>query len=141
MTRHRFAIPAFLISVLLASPRAGPAQTFRVAKFNIGGEGGTDRVFVSRGTHVMVVDGSTGKVLGDCDASQPRASTPSPFAIVATTFPEVGSTTTDVLLHAERIRFEVSLHSRRARQQRHRRASGVLGPLQSDRHRRHDAGR
>jgi len=51
-----------------------PAQTFKVAKFNIGGEGGTDyltaepgtgRVFVSRGTHVMVVDGATGKVLGD----------------------------------------------------------------------------
>ena len=51
-----------------------PAQTFKVAKFNIGGEGGTDyvtaepgtgRVFVSRGTHVMVVEGATGKVLGD----------------------------------------------------------------------------
>ena len=28
-------------------------------------EPGTGRVFVSRGTHVMVVDGSTGKVLGD----------------------------------------------------------------------------
>jgi len=74
MTRHSFAIPAFLISVVLASPRAGQAQTFRVETFNIGGEGGTDyltaepgtgRVFVSRGTHVMVVDGSTGKVLGD----------------------------------------------------------------------------
>jgi len=74
MTRHSFAIPAFLISVVLASPRAGQAQTFRVETFNIGGEGGTDyltaepgtgRVFVSRGTHVMVIDGSTGKVLGD----------------------------------------------------------------------------
>ncbi|OLE61549.1 MAG: hypothetical protein AUG74_15250, partial [Bacteroidetes bacterium 13_1_20CM_4_60_6] len=40
----------------------------------IGGEGGTDyltaepgtgRVFVSRGTHVMVIDGATGKVIGD----------------------------------------------------------------------------
>jgi DNA-binding beta-propeller fold protein YncE len=50
------------------------AQTFKVAKYNIGGDGGTDyvtaeagtgRVFVSRGTHVMVVDGPTGKVLGD----------------------------------------------------------------------------
>ncbi|MGE5744591.1 MAG: YncE family protein, partial [Gemmatimonadota bacterium] len=47
---------------------------FKVAKYNIGGDGGTDyltaepgtgRVFVSRGTHVMVIDGSTGKVLGD----------------------------------------------------------------------------
>ncbi len=50
------------------------AQSFKVAKYNIGGEGGTDyltaepgtgRVFVSRGTHVMVIDGATGKVLGD----------------------------------------------------------------------------
>jgi uncharacterized membrane protein YkoI len=50
------------------------AQSFRVAKYNIGGEGNTDyltaepgtgRVFVSRSTHVMVVDGATGKVLGD----------------------------------------------------------------------------
>ena len=50
------------------------AQTFTVAKHDIKGEGGTDyvtaepgtgRVFVSRGTHVMVVDGRTGAVLGD----------------------------------------------------------------------------
>jgi DNA-binding beta-propeller fold protein YncE len=49
-------------------------QNFKVAKYDIGGDGGTDyvtaepgtgRVFVSRGTHVMVVDGPTGKVLGD----------------------------------------------------------------------------
>ena len=51
-----------------------PAKSFTVEKFNIGGDGGTDyvtaepgtgRVFVSRATHVMVVDGATGKVLGD----------------------------------------------------------------------------
>ena len=50
------------------------AQTFRVVESSIGGEGGTDyltaepgtgRVFVSRGTHVMVVDGASGTVLGD----------------------------------------------------------------------------
>ena len=49
-------------------------QTFKVEKFDIKGEGGTDyvtaeagtgRVFVSRASHVMVVDGPTGKVLGD----------------------------------------------------------------------------
>ncbi|PYP78244.1 MAG: YVTN family beta-propeller domain-containing protein [Gemmatimonadetes bacterium] len=60
-------------AVLLAPHRAA-AQTFHVAKFSIGGDGGTDyltaepgtgRVFVSRGTHVMVIDGTTGKVLGD----------------------------------------------------------------------------
>ena len=50
------------------------AQTFKVEKFDIKGDGGTDyiavesatgRVFVSRGTHMMVVEGATGKVLGD----------------------------------------------------------------------------
>ncbi len=50
------------------------AQTFSVQKYSIGGEGGTDyltvepgtgRVFVSRGSHVMVIDGNEGKVLGD----------------------------------------------------------------------------
>jgi len=52
----------------------GLAQTFNVKKFDIKGEGGTDyvtaeagtgRVFVTRATHVMVVDGATGRVLGD----------------------------------------------------------------------------
>jgi DNA-binding beta-propeller fold protein YncE len=74
MTRHALAAPLFLLTALLAAPRVGPAQTFKVARFNIGGDGGTDyltaepgtgRVFVSRGTHVMVVEGATGKVLGD----------------------------------------------------------------------------
>ena len=63
-----------LVAALLALPRPVLAQTFKVARFNIGGDGGTDyltaepgtgRVFVSRGTHVMVVDGASGKVLGD----------------------------------------------------------------------------
>jgi len=49
-------------------------QTFKVEKFDIKGDGGTDyvtaeagtgRVFVSRSTHMMVVDGPSGKVLGD----------------------------------------------------------------------------
>jgi YVTN family beta-propeller protein len=57
----------------LAAPRIG-AQTFKVEKYDIKGEGGTDyvtvepatgRVFVSRSTHMMVVDGATGKVVGD----------------------------------------------------------------------------
>ena len=65
---------AFSFLALLAIPAGGQAQTFKVEKFSIGGEGahdyinaepGTGRVFVSRGTHVMVVDGATGKVLGD----------------------------------------------------------------------------
>src|SRR5258706_451758 len=50
------------------------AQTFKVQKFSIGGDGGTDyltaepgtgRVFVSRGSHVMVLDGIKGTVIGD----------------------------------------------------------------------------
>src|SRR6202043_49661 len=54
-------------------------QTFKVEKFDIKGDGGTDyvavesatgRVFVSRGTHMMVVEGATGKVLGDIPNTQ-----------------------------------------------------------------------
>jgi formylmethanofuran dehydrogenase subunit D len=63
-----------LLAAALAIPAAASAQNFTVQKWDIKGEGGTDyltaepgtgRVFVSRGTHVMVVDGFTGKVLGD----------------------------------------------------------------------------
>src|SRR6266566_1023648 len=65
---------ALLVTVGLAIPRVSSAQTFKVAKYSIGGDGGTDyltaepgtgRVFVSRSTHVMVIDGNTGKVIGD----------------------------------------------------------------------------
>ena len=66
----------FLAAALLVAAMSAPAsaQQFTVAKHDIGGEGGTDyitaetgtvRVFVSRGTHVMVVDGPTGRVIGD----------------------------------------------------------------------------
>src|SRR6266849_2088254 len=74
MHRLPLSLSALLFTTALAWPTASPAQTFKVQKYSIGGEGGTDyltaepgtgRVFVSRGTHVMVVDGSTGKVLGD----------------------------------------------------------------------------
>jgi hypothetical protein len=63
-----------LFAAIVALPALAAAQTFKVDKFNIGGEGGTDyvtadpasgKVYVSRGTHVMIVDGATGKVLGD----------------------------------------------------------------------------
>jgi DNA-binding beta-propeller fold protein YncE len=69
--RSSIVLPLFAAAALAMPVRA---QTFKVAKYDIGGEGGTDyvtaepgtgRVFVSRGTHVMVVDGKTGKVLGD----------------------------------------------------------------------------
>src|SRR5881628_2854987 len=70
----RSFVASLLAVALVALPGTGRAQTFKVQKFQIGGEGGTDyltaepgtgRVFVSRGNHVMVIDGPTGKVLGD----------------------------------------------------------------------------
>src|SRR5213082_300642 len=74
MTRHLLTALAVVTAVSFAAPRAADAQTFKVEKFDIKGEGGTDyvavesatgRVFVSRATHMMVVDGATGRVLGD----------------------------------------------------------------------------
>jgi len=68
------SILAVVFAITLASPVAGRAQGFKVEKFDIKGDGGTDyvaveaatgRVFVSRATHMMVVEGATGKVLGD----------------------------------------------------------------------------
>jgi DNA-binding beta-propeller fold protein YncE len=65
-------LAALLLAAIAAVP--GATQQFKVAKYSIGGDGGTDyltaepgtgRVFVSRATHVMVIDGATGKVLGD----------------------------------------------------------------------------
>jgi DNA-binding beta-propeller fold protein YncE len=67
----RTALVAFVAAAL---PAVVLAQSFKVEKFDIKGDGGTDyvaveaatgRVFVSRGTHMMVVEGATGKVLGD----------------------------------------------------------------------------
>src|SRR3954466_4062277 len=72
---HRTALRLALCAVgVLSVPAALSAQAYKTEKFNIGGEGSTDylnvdpatgRVFISRSTHVMVVDGATGKVLGD----------------------------------------------------------------------------
>jgi DNA-binding beta-propeller fold protein YncE len=65
---------AALLAAALVAPAVGMAQSFKVDKFDIKGDGGTDyvsveaatgRVFVSRATHMMVVEGATGKVLGD----------------------------------------------------------------------------
>ena len=73
LTRRLLTAVAVLFASSFAAP-AGHAQTFKVEKFDIKGDGGTDyvaaeaatgRVFVSRGTHMMVVEGATGKVLGD----------------------------------------------------------------------------
>jgi len=69
----RVPILVALLAAILVAPVVG-AQSFKVDKFDIKGDGGTDyvavepatgRVFVSRATHMMVVEGTTGKVLGD----------------------------------------------------------------------------
>src|SRR4051794_6285093 len=74
MTRSRRIGQVAVLVCTLATPFLSRAQTFKVEKYDIKGEGGTDyvtvesatgRVFVSRGTHMMVVDGATGKVVGD----------------------------------------------------------------------------
>jgi YVTN family beta-propeller protein len=74
MTRQLLTAIAFISAANLAAPRLGHAQAFNTTKVDIKGEGGTDyvaveaatgRVFVSRSTHMMVIEGATGKVLGD----------------------------------------------------------------------------
>jgi hypothetical protein len=59
---------AVVFTTILAAPSVAQAQTFKTEKFDIKGDGGTDyvaveaatgRVFVSRATHMMVVDGAT----------------------------------------------------------------------------------
>jgi DNA-binding beta-propeller fold protein YncE len=74
MSKRLLSAIALLFATSLAVPGIGHAQAFKVEKFDIKGEGGTDyvaveaatgRVFVSRATHMMVVEGATGRVLGD----------------------------------------------------------------------------
>ena len=74
MTRHFLTALAVVAGASVIVPTVARAQTFHVEKFDIKGDGGTDyvaveaatgRVFVSRATHMMVVEGATGKVLGD----------------------------------------------------------------------------
>jgi len=62
----------WLVALLLAAAMPGRAQTFKIEKWQIGGAGGhdyitaeagTNRVFVSRGNSVLIVDGTNGKLL------------------------------------------------------------------------------
>jgi hypothetical protein len=73
MTRHSLTALAVIAAAALAAGTL-QAQAFKMEKFDIKGEGGTDyvaveaatgRVFVSRSTHMMVVEGATGKIVGD----------------------------------------------------------------------------
>jgi len=70
----KFLVFVSLLLIGMAFGAGLRAQTFTVKKYSIGGEGGTDyltaepgtgRVFVSRGFHVMVLDGNKGTVIGD----------------------------------------------------------------------------
>ena len=63
-----------LVLATVIVPAAGAAQSFNVKKLDIGGEGFFDylsvdtasgRVFVSRGTRIQVVDGATGRTVGE----------------------------------------------------------------------------
>src|SRR5215467_10679538 len=74
MIKRVFVVFAMLSALTVVATSAARAQQFSVQKFDIKGDGGTDyvaveaatgRVFVSRATHMMVVDGATGKVVGD----------------------------------------------------------------------------
>src|SRR5436190_7816637 len=74
MTKRLLTASTLLFATSLLTANIGHAQTFKVEKYDIKGEGGTDyvaveaatgRVFVSRANHVMVIEGATGKVLGD----------------------------------------------------------------------------
>lgn len=74
MIKRLLTILAMVFGSSFASLSVAYAQEFKVEKFDIKGDGGTDyvaaeggtgRVFVSRATHMMVVEGATGKVLGD----------------------------------------------------------------------------
>src|SRR5438270_11599160 len=74
MTQRLLSALSLLSVFACAATAAAQAPAFKVEKFDIKGDGGTDyitadpstgRVFVSRATHMMVVDGKTGKVVGD----------------------------------------------------------------------------
>ncbi len=69
-------LATLLVAPLLTLPTPIRAQAFHVLhKYDVGGDAGffdylnvdpaTNRVYITRSTHVMVVDGGTGKVVGD----------------------------------------------------------------------------
>jgi ribosomal protein L24E len=71
--KRKFAL-VFIILIGFTFNGALNAQEFKVKKFSIGGDGGTDyitsepgtgRIFVPRSSHVMVLDGNKGTVIGD----------------------------------------------------------------------------
>src|SRR6187399_2015101 len=76
MNKRLLSALVSIVVVFVAVVIVGHAQTFKVEKYDIKGDGGTDyiaveaatgRAFVSRSTHMMVVEGATGKVLADIE--------------------------------------------------------------------------
>ena len=74
LVRIATALAALFGSVLAVHPKAADGPYQFIKDVEIGGEGGWDyltvdskarRVYISRGTHVMVVDADTGAVTGD----------------------------------------------------------------------------
>lgn len=80
MPRVPIVLAAALVFTPLAAPTPATAQAFTATRVDVGGAGGHDyltadpstgRLFISRGTHVMVVDAGSGRVVGDI-ADTPR---------------------------------------------------------------------
>src|SRR5436305_1859299 len=74
MTMPRFRTNVTAVLFLMFGAALARSQSFTTQRFDIGASGffdylsvdtATGRVFVSRGTHIQVVDGATGRVLGD----------------------------------------------------------------------------
>ena len=74
MSRYTLLLATLSSVLALSATGAQPSLNFKVTKFAVGDDGGSDlltaepgtgRVFVTRGTHVMVLDGATGKLLND----------------------------------------------------------------------------
>ena len=75
-----FACTAMVVGRAIAAPQGSGGSGYHLAKkIALGGEGfwdylevdaATHRVFISRGTHVMVVDPEEGKVVGDIPDTQ-----------------------------------------------------------------------
>ena len=77
MKLSRFLIPALLLTCLFAAAQ-NPPRYQQVNKFVLGGSGGwddllydsgSDRLFITRGTRVLVVDPSTGKQVAELAAA------------------------------------------------------------------------
>ena len=83
--RNRTCLTVLLGASLLGAPLAqsapffGTAQSALVDRYPVGGEGGWDlitfdakrhRLFVSRATHVQVIDADSGKVIGDIPGTE-----------------------------------------------------------------------